>query len=283
MTPGKIPYVLIVEDNRDVAAYFRQVLDLAGYRTKIVSNGNTAVELLRKNPPDICLLDLLLPGLPGAEVLRIIHTEEALKHIRVVIVTGYSQIADSLPNVTDLVLYKPVSPNQLSDLVGREFQNDATLERHPFNKDPWDRTTGLYNRDFFSNRLESALENFKENPENLFGVIVVSAEHDRTSLNRPDHAQVEKGIQDTAMAIKVTTRPTDTVARFNGDRFYILVENLASEKYLSIVVERIQHELDRHPAEGIFCSLKATLCTDSAFNLDEILQRDGSPNSPADD
>jgi PleD family two-component response regulator len=285
MTPGKIPYVLIVEDNRDVAAYFRQVLDLAGYRTRIVSNGNTAVELLHKNPPDIVLLDLLLPGLSGTEVLKIIHSEESLKHIRVVIVTGYSQIANSLPDSNDLVLQKPVSPEQLSDLVGREFQNDATLERHPFTGDPWDRVTGLYlyNPDFFSRRLESALESYKENPETLFGVIVVSIDHDRSSLTKPDSAQVEKAIQQTAMSIKVTTRPTDTIARFNGNLFYILVENLASEKYLSIVADRIQQELDRHPAEGLRCSLKARLCSDDTFNVDEILVSDRLADPPAEE
>jgi len=258
------------------------VLDLSGYRTRIVSNGKTAVEVLHKNPPDIVLLDLKLPGLPGSEVLRIIHSEESLKHIHVIIVTGYSEIADSLPDTNDLVLQKPVSPNQLSELVGREFQNDANLERHPFPEEPWDSSTGLYSRDFFRRRLETAHQNYRENPENLFGVIVVSADHDRRSLSRPDRELIERGIQETAMSIKASTRPTDTIARFNGDHIFVLVENLASEVFLPIVAERIQIELDRHPAERIHCSLKRIICNEDAFNVDAILA-DGSRVQPTAD
>ncbi len=267
MTPGKTPYVLIVEDDRDVAAYYRQVLDLAGYRTGIATNGREAIQHLDNNPPDIVLLDLRLPGVSGVDVLEKIHAEGR----RVVIVTGNAQIADSLPESDDLILYKPVTPEQLSDLVGRQVQNVRTLERHPFTRNPWDALTGLYNRDFFANRLHCALETYRENNENLFAVIVVNLEH-----AEPGGEVARNDIQGIAKTLKTVTRPTDTLARFNGDQFHILVENLLSGQVLSTIAQRIQRALDYHPLKGIRFSVQALLCTDSPDGMDDLLMDVGT-------
>ena len=59
------PFVLIIEDDRDIAALFRHVMDLAGYRTDIAANGTLALERLSISLPDVVLLDLTLPGTPA--------------------------------------------------------------------------------------------------------------------------------------------------------------------------------------------------------------------------
>ena len=64
------PFVLIVEDERDIAALFRHVMDLAGYHTEIASNGQLAMERLATCVPDIVLLDLSLPGISGVNILH---------------------------------------------------------------------------------------------------------------------------------------------------------------------------------------------------------------------
>ena len=59
------PFVLIIEDERDIAALFRHVLDLAGYRTEIASHGTLAMERLSNSRPDVVLLDLTFPAYPA--------------------------------------------------------------------------------------------------------------------------------------------------------------------------------------------------------------------------
>ena len=113
------PYALIVEDDRDIAALFRHVLDIAGYRTEIVMHGGEAVERLQAAPPDIVLLDLTLPGVPGSLILEDMRADEVLKDVPVVVVTAHSHIADTLAVEPDLVLLKPVNLEQLSNLVQR--------------------------------------------------------------------------------------------------------------------------------------------------------------------
>ena len=64
------PFALIVEDDRDIAALFRHVLDIAGYYTEIVMHGREAVNRLKSAQPDIVLLDLNLPGVSGEKILE---------------------------------------------------------------------------------------------------------------------------------------------------------------------------------------------------------------------
>src|SRR3972149_1779105 len=127
---------MIIEADRDIASYYRHVMDMGGYRTEIVANGKVAVENLYKSSPDIVLLDLNLPGVSGVEVLKILKADDRLKQIRVVVVTGYSEIAADLPDEPDLVLMTPSSPNQLTGLAGPLFQEHKSTQKRPFGNNP---------------------------------------------------------------------------------------------------------------------------------------------------
>ena len=91
------PLAMIIEDERDIAALFRHVLDIAGYRTEIVLHATEAMKRLEAIRPDIILLDLNLPGVPGAKILESIRDDKRLMKVPVVVVTAHSQAADSLP------------------------------------------------------------------------------------------------------------------------------------------------------------------------------------------
>jgi CheY-like chemotaxis protein len=133
------PFALIIEDDRDIAALFRHVLDIAGYHTEIEMHGKEAMKHLDSVRPDIVLLDLHLPGVSGVQILEQMRADERLKSVPVVVVTAYSRDADSLPLEPDLVLLKPVNLEQLSNLVQRLRTTPGSL-REP----PWDEPTHLY-------------------------------------------------------------------------------------------------------------------------------------------
>src|SRR5512146_1427031 len=147
------PFALIIEDDRDIAALFRHVLDIAGYQTEVVMHGGEAIERLQSILPDIVLLDLTLPGVPGSVILEDMRADARLMNVPVLVITAHAHVADSLPVEPDLVLLKPVNLDQLSNLVQRL--------RHPaksMHETPWDGVTHLYNRGFFTVRLTYSLE-----------------------------------------------------------------------------------------------------------------------------
>src|SRR5262245_5223346 len=113
------PFALIVEDERDIAALFRHMLDMSGYQTEIVLDGGEAMKRLDSARHDILLLDLYLPTVSGVQILQRMHTDPRLTNVPVVVITANPQAVGGLPIEPDLVLLKPVNLSQLSSLVQR--------------------------------------------------------------------------------------------------------------------------------------------------------------------
>jgi len=110
---------LIIEDDRDLALIFAQALQAAGFATGIVRDGDDALARLAVVTPDIVVLDLHLPRISGADILREIRADERLAQTRVIVATADPRMADMLQDQPDLVLLKPISFSQLRDLAAR--------------------------------------------------------------------------------------------------------------------------------------------------------------------
>ena len=160
------PVALIVEDDRDIVALFRHVLDIAGYHTEIVLNGKDAMESLEVSQPNIVLMDLQLPGMSGMDILTHMRSDDRMKNIPVIVITAYPVYAASLPVEPDLLLFKPVDINQLSNLVQR-LQVTQGAMAEPVH----DVVTGLYTLHFFTLRLTFSLERIKQSEFRRFGVL----------------------------------------------------------------------------------------------------------------
>ncbi|MGD1995267.1 MAG: response regulator [Anaerolineae bacterium] len=110
---------LIVEDDRDLAIIFAEALHAADYETEIARRGNEALACLASMTPEIVILDLHLPRVSGADILRQIRSEERLMETRVIIVTADPREAETLYEGADLTLIKPIDFGQLRDLAKR--------------------------------------------------------------------------------------------------------------------------------------------------------------------
>lgn len=84
--------VLIIEDEFATATPVKDALEMDGIQADVAGDGNTGLDLFRKNAYDMILLDLKLPGLSGEEVLSEIRKEDPF--ITVIVYTNYSNFAD---------------------------------------------------------------------------------------------------------------------------------------------------------------------------------------------
>jgi diguanylate cyclase (GGDEF)-like protein len=243
------PFALIIEDDRDVAALFRHVIDLSGYRTEIALHGQVGVARLSNSQPDIVVLDLNLPGVSGVEILEMIHKDERLKHTRVIVVTAYAHIADSLPVEPDLLLLKPISIEQLTTLLNRFNLSESSQKVIPMQEKPMDIYTGLYNQPFFMNRLESALKQAQEIERYLFAVFLFTVEPKNMIKVQMDTRYWESILREIAELLKSLLRPTDTLARFNPNTFYMLIENIPNQEVTTLIADRIQSRLYKNIAD----------------------------------
>ncbi len=115
----KKPLAFVIEDEREQADIFANALQMAEFETEIIRDGSTALERLAVAVPALVVLDLHLPNVSGADILRQIRADDRLAKTRVILATADPQMAEILREECDLVLIKPVSFYQLRGLAAR--------------------------------------------------------------------------------------------------------------------------------------------------------------------
>jgi two-component system, OmpR family, phosphate regulon response regulator PhoB len=109
-------HVLIVDDEADLASLLEFNLKQAGFRTSIALTGAQALSLARIHKPDICLLDVMLPDLSGAEVCRQLRQDVVTASIAIVMLTARTAEVDRVDGFeagADDYVVKPFSPREL--------------------------------------------------------------------------------------------------------------------------------------------------------------------------
>jgi len=123
----EIPTVLAVDDENDVLIIIKTSLETEGYRVLSASNGADALELAKKNSPDVILLDLMMPEMDGFEVLAHLKEDEETRLIPVVVLTGISErekIQQALDRGVEYYIVKPFEHYELVSKV-HTVLNDA--------------------------------------------------------------------------------------------------------------------------------------------------------------
>ena len=108
--------VLVVEDNRDIAELVGRYLSKAGYATDIVASGREALQTIADRPPDLLILDLMLPEVDGLEICRAVRLNEKTAATPIIMLTARAEESDRIVGVelgADDYVAKPFSPNEL--------------------------------------------------------------------------------------------------------------------------------------------------------------------------
>ncbi len=108
--------IAIVEDEADIAELLAYNLGRAGYEVDRFERGDEAWEALRREPPDLVLLDLMLPGLDGLDLARMLKRETSTSHVPIIMVTAKGDEVDRIVGLelgADDYIAKPFSPREL--------------------------------------------------------------------------------------------------------------------------------------------------------------------------
>jgi DNA-binding response OmpR family regulator len=79
--------ILMVDDSATVLTFERMMLREEGYQLKTASNGRLALDAIKQGPPDLILLDIVMPEMDGVECCKRLKADAATKHIPVIMVT----------------------------------------------------------------------------------------------------------------------------------------------------------------------------------------------------
>ncbi len=108
--------ILIIEDAPDIVELVRYNLANEGFQVSEAGDGATGLAAVKKNPPDLLLLDLMLPKLSGLEVCKEIRREQALNRLPILMLTARGEEADRVIGLemgADDYVTKPFSPREL--------------------------------------------------------------------------------------------------------------------------------------------------------------------------
>ena len=108
--------ILVVEDEKDISELVLYNLTREGYRLIETDNGEKALDFVKKESPDLLILDLMLPGIDGLEVCKILKRDESTRHIPIIMLTAKGEETDIVVGLqlgADDYVTKPFSPKVL--------------------------------------------------------------------------------------------------------------------------------------------------------------------------
>jgi len=128
--------ILLIEDEPDIAEVLQYNLQKEGFEVESARRGDTGLEAVRREAPDLVLLDLMLPGMDGLEVTRILKRDSATSRLPIVMLTARGEELDRIVGLelgADDYISKPFSPREVVlrvKAVLRRLQHEETSSEH---------------------------------------------------------------------------------------------------------------------------------------------------------
>jgi DNA-binding response OmpR family regulator len=108
--------ILVVEDDRDIGELVCRYLEKAGFSAELVTSGPAGLASISTNPPDLLVLDLMLPQVDGLEICRAVRASEKTAAIPIIMLTARAEESERIVGLeigADDYIAKPFSPNEL--------------------------------------------------------------------------------------------------------------------------------------------------------------------------
>ena len=222
--------VLVVEDSPEIAAMMALTLRLEGYNVAQASDGLQALEVARAVRPGLILLDVMMPGLSGFEVAKVLKEDEITSAIPIIFVTAKHEVDDLVQGLEIAVDYisKPFAVPELIARVRAALRMHNLQEQLKASNEELsklavtDGLTGLLNRRGFDHQLEDELWRARRFGHSI-GLVIFDIDHFKRVNDTWGHAQGDIVLQNFAEVLLNSSRRVDKVARFGGEEFALLL------------------------------------------------------------
>src|SRR5436190_20280436 len=122
--------ILVVDDDPDIARFVEINMRLEGFEVRIANDGEEALTTIANDPPDLVLLDVMMPRIDGVEVCRRLRADPATSHLAIIMLTAKSLSADKVVGLTagaDDYLIKPFDTLELVARVRSTMRRNAEM------------------------------------------------------------------------------------------------------------------------------------------------------------
>lgn len=278
--------ILIAEDGTVSRHLLRTLLDEWGYIVIEVQDGTAALQELQKpDAPKLAILDWMMPGLNGTEVVQQLRKEQSTPYTYILLLTARANKSDILVGLdsgADDYLTKPFDSQELrarlhvgERIIHLQERLQYALAASEF-RASHDALTGLYNRGTILSLLErEAARCFREGF--TLGVILADVDHFKVINDTYGHGTGDQVLLEVAGRMQASLRSYDFLGRYGGEEFLILLPACGLQDTHDIA-ERLRRAVAETPICAANLSAKVTISLGTTVaslpeNIGGLLQR----------
>jgi diguanylate cyclase (GGDEF)-like protein len=269
-------HVLIADDQSTARDKAARVLRDAGYRVALATDGQEALDRFRAEPPDLVVLDVLMPRVGGLDVVRALRSNGASGFVPIILISARADAESKVGGLragADDFLAKPYEGAELLARVEamlrikRMHEELCRSVRELEASSVLDPLTAVYNHRFLARRLPEEFARAQRYDEPL-ALLLVDVDGTESLAERSGQAAVDRVLRGVAEALGRVVRTVDLVARSGSDEFVLLLPSTHLAGALP-VTQRIYDQL--RPLGASACVGAAFFPSKQVTSADELL------------
>ena len=270
-------HILVVDDHEDNIEVLKVRLESWGYQTASAYNGADALKYVESTPPDLILLDVMMPEMDGNEVARRIKGNAALPFIPIIMQTALDSTdskVEGLEAGADDYITKPIDFAELKArlrsmlrikrlqeaLEEREKELLEVNERLTYMSQT-DGLTGLDNRRHLNERIDEMFSHAKRLNE-PFSLVMCDLDKFKSVNDTYGHQAGDEVLKQLSAILKDEAREIDRVGRYGGEEFMLLLPGTVLDAAVTFA-ERVRKRIEGHT----FTFTGGTLTRTSSFGV----------------
>ena len=237
--------ILIVDDDKINRGIFSRRLEQRGLEVFQRQNGAEALEFVKSQSVDLILLDLLMPGMNGIEVLEKIKLVDGYSNIPILIISGLDDprsIVMCLRRGATDYLSKPVELSVLEIKIASALEKNI-LQNNLEQMALYDQLTGLFNRHSILSALQQFETSYRAEGED-FGILTIDIDNFKKINDAYGHDVGDLALQHLAETVRKVIRERDLFGRLGGEEFIIGSSKINFSEFLE-VSERVRSYIEK--------------------------------------
>lgn len=275
--------VLIAEDNRDLRDIVARMVKTLGHEVAVASTGKEALRYVYDHPPDIVLLDIMMPEMTGFEFCQALQAEEIARDVHIIIMSARDALEDKVKGLELGAADYLTKPFSLAELRARLQVGERLVRHRQSIKEQKaqfehlareDTLTGLSNRRHFDERLQEEWQRALRYGHSL-ALLMCDIDHFKQVNDAYGHACGDVVLKEIGQILLSGSRASDVVARYGGEEFVALLceasleQALAAAERLRVAVKVLSFN---HPSGSFHISMSVGIASSDNKNAEEPLR-----------